>query len=128
MTTESDLKFEESSPCGYSFTDYQLDIDDFAQYPEVGTGSTIALLYVGLGLGETGEVQGKLKKVLRDDGGIVTDEKRTEVGKELGDVLWYLTRVADELGLSLEQIAQENVAKLRSRLERGVIQGSGDNR
>jgi NTP pyrophosphatase (non-canonical NTP hydrolase) len=118
MQTHSDL----------SFTDYQLATDATAVYPEVGTGSVLALAYVGLGLGEAGEVQGKIKKILRDDAGVVSPEKREQIAGELGDVLWYVARAADELGYSLEQIARANLAKLADRSERGVLQGSGDNR
>ena len=47
---------------------------------------------------------------------------------ECGDVLWYLTRLIDELGYSVSEVAQANVDKLLDRKERGVIGGSGDNR
>ena len=99
-----------------------------AAYPEKGTRSAMALAYVGLGLGEAGEVQGKIKKVLRDDGGVITDEKREAISAELGDVLWYLAGVATELGVTLDDIARDNIAKLLDRKSRGVIGGSGDNR
>lgn len=111
-----------------SFSDYQLATESTAIYPEAGTGSVMALAYVGLGLGETGEVQGKLKKILRDSGGVISDDTRRELAKEIGDVLWYAARLADELDLSLEVIAQNNLDKLLSRKERGVLTGSGDNR
>lgn len=111
-----------------SFTDYQLKVAETAVYPEVGTGSQLALAYCGLGLGEAGEVQGKIKKVLRDDGGVVSDEKRELILSEVGDVLWYCARVCDELDSSLELVAQGNLDKLADRRERGVIGGSGDNR
>jgi NTP pyrophosphatase (non-canonical NTP hydrolase) len=111
-----------------TFTDYQLATIETASYPAAGTGSWAAISYVGLGLGEAGEVQGKLKKIVRDDGGNITDEKREQVAGELGDVLWYVARLADEMDISLEMIAQANLDKLRSRKERGVIGGSGDNR
>jgi NTP pyrophosphatase (non-canonical NTP hydrolase) len=112
----------------YSFAEYQAAIADTAIYPDHGMGSPAALAYVGLGLGEAGEVQGKIKKILRDDDGIITDEKRLEIAKELGDLLWYVARTAEELGYELGGIAQKNVDKLQSRKERGVIGGSGDNR
>lgn len=112
----------------YGMDEYQGKTRDTANYPEAQTGSVLALTYVGLGLGEAGEVQGKIKKVLRDDGGIVTEEKRAAIVGELGDVLWYVARLADELGLDLSEIATRNLDKLSSRKERGVIGGSGDNR
>lgn len=113
----------------YSFNDYQDETAATAIYPDAGSGNELALAYVALGLGgEAGEVQGKIKKVIRDDGGIVSDEKREQIIDEAGDVLWYLARIATECGVSLEQMAQRNVAKLLSRKERGVLGGSGDNR
>lgn len=110
------------------FTDYQIATAETAIYPGAGTGDINAVSYTALGLGETGEVQGKVKKILRDSEGVISNEIRTEIGKELGDVLWYVARLADELGLSLELIAQKNLDKLNSRKERGVLTGSGDNR
>lgn len=116
------------SPSDLSFTDYQLATANTAVYPEVGTGSLMAIAYCALGLGESGEVQGKVKKIMRDNGGIVTDEARKNIGKEIGDILWYCSQLASEADLSLEQIAQGNLDKLKDRLERGVLQGSGDDR
>lgn len=111
------------------FEKYQLATADTAVYPGALEGNFEALTYVSLGLvGEAGEIANKVKKILRDKGGIVTEEDRTELSKELGDVLWYLARLADEIGYPLEFIAQSNVNKLRSRKERGVISGNGDNR
>jgi NTP pyrophosphatase (non-canonical NTP hydrolase) len=111
-----------------SFTEYQLATAETAVYPGAGLGHIEALTYTALGLGETGEVQGKVKKVIRDMGGEITSDAAKEIAKELGDVLWYVARLADELGFSLEEIAQGNLDKLNSRKERGVLTGSGDNR
>lgn len=86
------------------------------------------LSYAGLGLGEVGEIQGKLKKIIRDDGGLVTEEKRKELSKELGDALWYIAAACTELNLSMDAVAEENIKKLKSRQERNVLRGSGDNR
>ena len=110
------------------FDKYQDASAEFAQYPHAGTGSPLALAYVGLGLGEAGEVQGKLKKVIRDSGGMVLEETRTALVSELGDVLWYVAATARELGVPLSEVAEGNIAKLQSRLDRGVIGGSGDTR
>lgn len=86
-------------------------------------------LYPTLGLaGEAGEVAEKLKKIIRDDLGTVTEEKKAELKKELGDVLWYVAAIAKEFGLTLDEIAEANIEKLFSRKERGVLKGSGDNR
>lgn len=106
--------------------DYQDRAAETAIYP--GKGTTLGLLYVALGLGEAGEVQGKVKKVLRDDGGVLTEAVRIKVAQELGDVLWYASQVSQEIEIPLEVIAQMNLDKLADRQERGVLTGSGDNR
>lgn len=108
--------------------DYQAAVAETAIYPESGTGSALALAYVGLGLGEAGEIQGKIKKIIRDDAGVVTDATRIAVAKELGDLLWYAARLASEISMPLETIAVMNLNKLSDRRDRGVLQGSGDDR
>lgn len=108
------------------FKEYQDRSGEMAVYP--GRGSVLGLYYVGLGLGEAGEVQGKIKKVMRDDDGNLTSEKTKEISKELGDSLWYIAQTATELGLSLDDIAAGNLEKLEDRKNRGVLKGSGDNR
>ena len=120
------MKLRRNNPKRFSW--YQEALNETAKYPEKGTGSLIAVTYCALGLGEAGEVQGKVKKIWRDDNGVISDEKRAAILDELGDTLWYVTRAAHELGSSLEEIAFNNVVKLRDRNARGVIQGSGDNR
>ena len=80
-----------------------------------------------LGLpGEAGEVCEKFKKIVRDKGGKVSDEDRVAISKELGDVLWYVAQIARYSGLSLQEIAEENLSKLESRLQRNKLAGSGD--
>jgi NTP pyrophosphatase (non-canonical NTP hydrolase) len=87
------------------------------------------LTYPALGLaGEAGEVAEHAKKAIRDDAGQVTDERRSAMAKELGDVLWYVSQLATELGLELDEIADTNLQKLLSRQRRGVLSGSGDER
>lgn len=110
------------------FDDYQELTRSTAVYPEVGTGSLVAVNYCALGLSEAGEVQGKVKKIWRDDNGVITQEKKTAILGEMGDVLWYLSQLANELDSSLNDVASANVHKLLDRKERGVIGGSGDNR
>jgi NTP pyrophosphatase (non-canonical NTP hydrolase) len=78
--------------------------------------------------GESGELADKIKKVYRDDNGVFNQEKRDAIAKELGDVLWYVTRLGATLGFSLEEIAKGNIEKLADRAKRGRIGGSGDNR
>jgi len=106
-------------------SDYQSRSRVTAVYPDHGDN----LLYPTLGLcGEAGEVAEKVKKMIRDDGGILTDERRAALSKELGDVLWYVAQVATEADLDLAAIAEANLQKLLSRRERDVLQGSGDDR
>lgn len=105
-------------------TAYQAEARRFVVYPEES-----GLIYTTLGLAsEAGEVAGKLKKAIRDVRVFSHPELRQAMAAELGDVLWYLAQTCTELGLSLDQVAQENLDKLQSRQDRGVIGGSGDNR
>lgn len=114
---------------GLTLLQYQLAAHNTAIYPEVGTGSLTALSYLFLKLnGEAGEAGEKFAKLIRDKGGRGDLNDREEVLKELGDVLWYVAMLADELDESLEEVAKRNVAKLKDRQERGVLGGSGDNR
>ena len=78
--------------------------------------------------GEAGEVADKVKKVLRDRGGLFDDAIRAEIALELGDVLWYVAQLASELGYELEDVANQNLQKLRDRSARGQLKGSGDHR
>lgn len=88
----------------------------------------LGLAYCGLGLGESGEVQGNIKKLIRDDNGVLTPERTEKIIDELGDVLWYIANVAEIMGIPLHQIATRNIEKLQSRVNRGTLHGSGDNR
>lgn len=107
------------------FSDYQQFIQETALYPEKGNN----VMYTTLGLtGEAGEVADKIKKLIRDHGGVVTPTLQQELVKELGDVLWYLTALACELHVDLQDVAEANIHKLRDRKKRGVLQGEGDNR
>jgi NTP pyrophosphatase (non-canonical NTP hydrolase) len=88
-----------------------------------------SIVYPTLGLtNEAGEVAGKIKKIFRDKGGVITEDDRQALKHELGDVLWYLTQICTELDLSLSDIASANIEKLFSRLARNQIRGDGDNR
>jgi NTP pyrophosphatase (non-canonical NTP hydrolase) len=107
------------------FSEYQSLSRRTAKYPRAGADMT----YPALGLcGEAGEVAEKVKKTIRDDGGVLSDERRAALARELGDVLWYLSQLATEAGLDLEEIAADNLDKLLSRQERGVLSGTGDER
>jgi NTP pyrophosphatase (non-canonical NTP hydrolase) len=104
-------------------SDYQHRSRATAVYPDAGTNLT----YPALGLcGEAGEAAEKVKKAIRDDGGVLTDERREALAAELGDVLWYVAQLATEAGLDLDEIAESNLDKLLSRRERAVLHGSGD--
>ena len=108
-----------------SFNGYQEEAGATAIYPDRGHN----IYYVCLGLaGESGEICEKVKKIMRDDDGEITDEKKELLKKELGDCLWYISQIAFEIGVSMEDIAEENIKKLSSRKERNVLKGSGDNR
>jgi NTP pyrophosphatase (non-canonical NTP hydrolase) len=107
---------------------------DFAEYQRQASKTAIyddadVVVYPALGLvSEAGEVAGKVKKSLRDDRGQFLPEKRQEIAKEIGDVLWYIAALCTDLNVDMEAVAQGNLDKLNSRLARGVLGGSGDNR
>ena len=91
--------------------------------------SALFLARMALGLvGESGEVAEKVKKILRDDSGQLTNTTKSAIAAELGDVLWYLARLAELTDVSLDSVARENLDKLSSRQKRNRISGSGDNR
>ncbi|HNP79242.1 MAG TPA: nucleoside triphosphate pyrophosphohydrolase family protein [Candidatus Pacearchaeota archaeon] len=108
-----------------TFKEYQEEARKTAVYPNLGSN----FIYPTLGLvGEAGEVAEKIKKVIRDNNGLITEEKKQELAKELGDVLWYIANLSFELNLSMEDVALKNLEKLKSRQERNELHGSGDNR
>ena len=108
-----------------NLSDYQARSRATAVYPGQGEN----LLYPTLGLcGEAGEVAEKVKKMVRDEGGVLSDERRAALGKELGDVLWYVAQLATEADLDLGELAEANLEKLLSRQRRDVLSGSGDDR
>lgn len=113
--------------------EYQNAAAKTALYP--GQGTIAGLVYTTLGLGESGEVQGKVKKLLRDaaftfdaSNFTIPPSVTEAIVAELGDTLWYVSNTAKELGLTLEDVAVENIKKLSGRAERGTITGSGDKR
>jgi len=109
-----------------NFRTYQTDAFKTAIYPDKGQGNWT---YAGLGLaGETGEISEKLKKAIRDDGGVITEERKAGIKKELGDVLWYVAALCTELGLDMQEVAEENLAKLAKRKQESKLHGDGDNR
>ena len=105
-----------------NFNEYQKLARSTAVYPEEHK-----VVYPALGLcGEAGEVADKIKKTIRGDSSL--DEVTGNIADELGDVLWYLAILADDLGVDLEAIAKWNVDKLQRRMKSNKIKGDGDNR
>ena len=102
-----------------NFDEYQKKAMQTAIYPE-----SAKIIYPALGLAsEAGEVAGKVKKKIRDN-----QFDKNELAKEIGDCLWYCAAIASDADLSLDEIANQNIAKLEKRMKENKIQGSGDNR
>ena len=108
-----------------NFNEYQKLARSTAVYPEEHK-----VVYPALGLcGEAGEVAEKIKKTIRGDTALAPLDKVTgSIADELGDVLWYLAILADDLGVELEDVAKWNVDKLQRRMKSNKIKGDGDNR
>jgi len=110
-----------------SFDTYQEMAAETAVFPR--ESRVTSLMYLTLGLtGEAGEVAEKIKKLYRDTHGLVTDQLKEDLTKELGDVLWYVSQIAKELDIDFSTVAEKNIGKLQSRMNRNKITGSGDNR
>jgi len=108
---------------------------DFKEYQEKAVTTKLynekyKVIYPTIGLaGESGEVSEKIKKWIRDEGEEkMSEERKIEVKKELGDVLWYINAIATDLGMDLEDVAMTNIEKLFSRKDRNILHGDGDNR
>lgn len=129
---DDEIDFE---PVHHTFDEYEEEAMQFAVYEQ-------DVIYPLIGLvSEAGEVADKIKKTMRDHDEIdlLTSplgevyhqphyERRVAMAKELGDVLWYVTALANDLGFSLDEIASMNIEKLRDRDDRDMIHGSGDER
>jgi len=108
-----------------NFREYQKKSRETAVYQNLGKN----YIYPLLGLaGETGEVVEKFKKLLRNNDGVIDKEFIESIKKELGDVLWYISQISTELDIELDDIAETNIKKLKSRMERNVIKSYGDDR
>ena len=114
---------------------FQKDAHTFSQYPfpflneSKDVSRELNYIYPALGLAEeAGEVAGKYAKAIRDENGFISLQRKEEIKKELGDVLWFVAELSTQLGLTLSEVMQCNIDKLSSRKARGVISGSGDNR
>lgn len=100
---------------------------------DVGTSAQDCIkpgwMYYVLGAGgETGELLEKVKKLFRDKKGVIDDEFRDAVIKETGDVWWYHARMLSKFGISMSEVAEANIEKLQSRMERDTLHGDGDDR
>ena len=108
------------------FDIYQIATKSTAIYP---SDFRTAVVYTSLGLAsEAGEVAGKVKKAIRDEDGVFSQDRIEMISEEIGDVLWYCARLADELGLDLNDIARMNLDKLNLRKAVGKLGGDGDRR
>lgn len=114
---------------------YQKEAHTFADYtiPIIYTNDGLAVnapyVYPAMGLSEeAGEATGKLAKVIRDNEGIIPDDKKELLVKELGDVMWFVAELCTLFNVSIEDVMQQNIDKLTSRRERNKIHGSGDER
>ena len=108
-----------------TLNEYQQKALETAVYPE-----QFRIIYPALGLaGEAGEAADKVKKIIRDNNANFNDEeKRKAIAMEVGDVLWYVATLAHDIGYTLEEIGEMNYEKLKSRQQRNMLGGSGDNR
>lgn len=108
-----------------NFDEYQKFCKSTAMYPKIGKN----FVYPLIGLqGEVGEVSEKIKKLFCDDKGKLTNEKKAEIVKELGDVMWYIAQLSTEFNVKFSEVIKGNIEKLSSRQKRGRLHGSGDNR
>lgn len=106
-----------------TLNDYQIEVVK-TSIPNCESYSYLALAICG----EAGEVAEKVKKVLRDKNGQFFSPDLTGIALELGDVLWYLSVMAKRLGFTLEEIANLNLEKIKSRVDRGTLHGCGNER
>lgn len=103
-------------------SDYQAQAKKTAIYQQ-------GIIYPAVGLAsEVGELCGEVKRILRDDGGTLTEARKARLTAELGDVLWYVAALASDLGVDLGQVARANIDKLLSRQQRNVLTGEGGER
>ena len=109
-------------------------VSDLDLYQKVALTTAIypreqAIIYPTLGLtGEAGEVANKVKKIIRDGSNKNDDSMVSEIKSEIGDCLWYIAVLADDIGCKLSDIANTNLIKLANRKKKGTIRGSGDKR
>ena len=111
------------------FDEYQKKAAKYDLFDRFDNLSEVGFIEKVLGLvGEAGETADKIKKLLRDKKGIVSDEDRDLIAKELGDTLWYISAISRYLDVPLSEVAQGNIDKLENRYQRNKIHGEGDKR
>ena len=111
-----------------TFEEYQkgaLDTDSSVGHDTVS--SQFFAIALGL-MSEAGEVGEKLKKIYWAKDGKWNDEDKQAIARELGDVLWYIASLSTHIGIPMSEIANINLEKLKSRKERNLLNGNGDNR
>lgn len=112
-----------------NFDEYQEKSKKYDSFEKTDDLKAVGLVEKVLGIaGEAGETADKIKKILRDKDGVISDEDRSAISKELGDVLWYLAGVARYLDIPFSEVAEGNLDKLESRWQRNKIHGEGDER
>jgi NTP pyrophosphatase (non-canonical NTP hydrolase) len=112
--------------CPNAFNEYQQIAHTTSLNTKIGDNE---VLYPVLGLAdEAGEVMGKFKKLYRDKNGVIDEEFKKTISKEIGDCMWYIAEICTKLNIRLADVANENISKLLDRKNRDKIHGSGDER
>lgn len=109
------------------------DIMNVKEYEDFMSTSKVydclPIVYPILGMnGEAGEAAEKVKKCLRDNNGVFSNQVKTDIMRELADVLWYIWATADDMGYTLEDVMEIGIEKVEKRQKTNTIHGSGDNR
>ncbi len=111
------------------FDEYQKKAKKYDFFEATTDLKDVGFIEKVLGLvGEAGETADKIKKIIRDKGGVASDEDRDLIIKELGDTLWYIAAISRYLDVPLSKVANTNIEKLESRYQRNKLHGEGDNR
>jgi NTP pyrophosphatase (non-canonical NTP hydrolase) len=114
----------EDTPPVRDLRDHMKRTHQTALYPFAGLANVQGLMYIGLGIaGEAGEIANQVKKIARDNGGMVTSDRRDKILDELGDVMWYWLRFCHELGFDPYEVLEHNEKKLTERASNGTIHG-----
>ena len=110
-----------------NFNEYQKKSREHAFYPNQDSAEAFRYLIYGI-TGEAGELAEHFKHALRDEGDVLTPERREKIIKELADVLWYLANLCSELGVDFDEIPKIGLKKIDGRVKRGTLDGEGDSR